>query len=143
MLNVPEVADVLRISETQVYRLIKAGHLESRPHRQPAPRRLPRSPRRLHPSRRRHRRQRPRRAEAREFPSTGNPSLGPLPVDASVPAQGTVGVTTGDPDGYCEHRWPYLPHVGDPRVTHHICGRRIGHRLPHRCRDCNAETSTQ
>ena len=45
--------------------------------------------------------------------------------------------------GWCLHRWPYLPHLADPRVAYHVCGRRIGHRLPHRCRDCNAETSTQ
>jgi len=29
ILNVPEVADILRTSETQVYRLIKAGQLPS------------------------------------------------------------------------------------------------------------------
>ena len=50
---------------------------------------------------------------------------------------------TADNAGVCLHRWPFLAWLADPRVTHHICGRRIGHRLPHRCWACSVETSTE
>ena len=38
----------------------------------------------------------------------------------------------------CGHRWPFMPEIDDPHVTHHQCGLRDRHRGAHRCRDCDA-----